>query len=224
MTPQGIIALQVHATKEPVPKQIRWRNIRISERSTQQANDASLTAAWDALEQWTYAAPRQALNLIAEAVRTAEGTARTGLQSRLIQVLAGDAATVDAKRFVCRMLGVLGGDESIRALAAALPNADLSHAARQALEPLPSAEVDAALAAALAAALPATERAGIILSIGHRAQPASVATLAPHLASTDTSLRQAAIQALGSIGTAEAEDVLRRFDAAPEDEIGRAHV
>ena len=45
-----------------------------------------------------------------------------------------------AKDYVCRKLTVIGTAESVPALAALLPNADLSHMARYALERIPAAE------------------------------------------------------------------------------------
>ena len=64
-----------------------------------------------------------------------------------------------AKDFVCRKLAIIGTAESVPALAALLPDKDLSHMARYALERIPAPEAAKALREALAKTSGARRRA-----------------------------------------------------------------
>ena len=63
--------------------------------------------------------------------------ARKELESQLLAVLQGNAPR-DAKDFVCRQLRTIGTAASVPALEQLLPDAELSHMARYALERIPS--------------------------------------------------------------------------------------
>ncbi len=88
---------------------------------------------------------------IDEAVVTTYGNAggRKDLEAKLAAVLTTGASR-DAKDFVCRKLMVIGTAQSTPTLAGLLPDKDLSHMARYALERIPAAEAGQALRDALA--------------------------------------------------------------------------
>jgi uncharacterized protein len=114
-----------------------------------------------------------------------------------LAALLGSGATLEAKKFACEQLALVGTDTEVPALEKLLKNPELALAARSAIERIPGEASLAALRNALASADGAM-RQGIALALGARhdnkAVPA-LATLAP-----DT----AAIDALGLIGTQEA--------------------
>ena len=102
------------------------------------------------------------------------------------------------------------------ALAGLLPDKDLSHMARYALERIPAPEA----AQALRDALPKVSGAlkiGVIGSLGARRDAASVPALAALLGDADKAVACAAACALGDIGTPEAAKALGEFaKKAPE--------
>ena len=97
--------------------------------------------------------------------------ART-LETRLAAVLKTGASR-DAKDYVCRKLMVIGTAESVPALAALLPDKDLSHMARYALERIPAPEAAQAMRDALPK-LSGALKVGVIGSLGVRRDAASV--------------------------------------------------
>lgn len=127
-------------------------------------------------------------------------------------VLKSDAPRA-AKDFVCRKLMVIGTAQSVPALAALLPDNDLSHMARYALERIPAAEA----AQALRDALPKLEgklQIGVIGSLGVRRDEASIPALAGLLGAADAAVAVAAAAALGDIGTSEAAKAMADSAAA----------
>jgi HEAT repeat protein len=113
----------------------------------------------------------------------------------------------DAKDFVCRKLMVVGTAASVPTLAELLPDKDLSHMARYALEPNPAPEA----AQAIRDALPKVSGAikvGMISSLGARKDAASVPALAALLTDSDVAVARAAAFALGEIRTPDAAKAL----------------
>jgi|GEM_PF-662014 len=210
MTPRGVIALQVHATNDAVPKQIRWRNLRLQELA------AAPPAAdpWKALRAWRYAESRTALTAIESEVLAATGAAWDPLEARLLEVLADAQATPDARRFVGGLLGRKGSAGAVSGLAQCLGDKDVGEAALLALARMPHAEADAALAAALERDLPPLQRAALATVCGERHLVASLPALADALASPEPALRRASALAVGRIGGAAAEDLLRTLPDA----------
>ena len=78
---------------------------------------------------------RKLLGPIEDAVPATHGdaAARKELETRLAAMLSTGASRA-AKDFVCRKLTIIGTAESVPALAALLPDKDLSHMARHVLE------------------------------------------------------------------------------------------
>jgi HEAT repeat protein len=95
---------------------------------------------------------------------------------KLVAVLQDPGASVYAKAKACQRLAVIGDKTAVPALAALLPDAQLSHYARTALEPMPDREADEALRAALSK-VQGNLLVGVIASIGNRRDTKAAAAL-----------------------------------------------
>jgi HEAT repeat protein len=127
-------------------------------------------------------------------------------EDELIAVLQGEGDFA-AKQAACRGLKRIGSEKSIPALAALLPNAELSSLARFALESMESPAVDQALREALAGTT-GLQRIGVVTSLGVRGDKGAVDAIAALLQDAG---------ALGRIGTVEAATTLAEFlPKAPE--------
>jgi HEAT repeat protein len=178
---------------------------------------AAVDKAFEALKTYDWGTERDILNPIDNAVVATHGdaAARKELETRLAAVL-GTGASRAAKDYVCRTLKTIGTAESAPALAALLPDNDLSHMARYALERIPAPEAAAAMRDALPK-LTGALKVGVVGSLGVRRDAASVPALAALLGDTDQAIASAAAHALGTIGTPEAANTLsQRAKTAPE--------
>jgi len=136
-------------------------------------------------------------------------------EAGLIDVLESDAGWLE-KQAACRRLRQIGTVKCIAALAALLPDEELSHMARYALEPMPYRQAGQALCDALGKT-EGTPKVGVIISIGARREPEAVALLVPLLEDTNVPIARAAAGALGRIATPEAAEALFDFrSAVPE--------
>ncbi|MBE0535628.1 MAG: hypothetical protein IH624_08155 [Phycisphaerae bacterium] len=126
---------------------------------------------------------------------------------RLIGVLKSDA-TYEAKVTACRQLSFIGSERAVAPLAALLGDEKLSHMARYGLEPMPYGAVDDAFLAALGQ-VKGKPLVGVITSIGVRGDVRAIAPLGKLLTATDADIVEAAARSLGSIGTADAGNVLQ---------------
>lgn len=148
------------------------------------------------------------LSGIEKAIPATHGNAaaRKDLETRLAAVL-GTGASRAAKDYVCRKLKIIGTAASVPALAAILPDKELSHVARIALEWIPGPEAGKALRDALGTTSGA-QKVGVIGSLGARRDTECVAALAALVADTDPAIAAAAATALGDIGTPESAQAL----------------
>jgi len=177
----------------------------------------AVDAAFEALKSYDWGADRNLLNPIDEAIIATYGDAagREELETRLLAAL-GSGISRSAKDFVLRKLRTVGTAESVPALAALLPDKDLSHMARYALERIETPEAAAAMRDALGK-LNGALKVGVIGSLGVRADAASASALAVLLGDADAAVARAAAHALGLIGTPQAGKALAAFSArAPE--------
>jgi HEAT repeat protein len=173
-----------------------------------QVDPAKVDAAFETLKTYDWGADRNTLNPIDQAVVASQGdaAARQELEQRLLDLLAGGVSR-SAQDFILRTLKTMGTARSVPPLAALLPNADLSHMARYALERIPADEA----AAALRDALPKVQgelKVGVIGSLGVRRDAASAKALAGLLGNADRSVAKTAAHALGLIGSSEAGKAL----------------
>jgi len=132
--------------------------------------------------------------------------ARAELESALSQLLA-PASTFEAKRFACQQLAVVGSDASVPALAKLLEVNETIGIACLAFGNRPSAKADKALREALPAARD-TGRRQIISTLGNRRDAKAVKPLTKLARDADAAMAEAAIRALGKIGTESAAKVV----------------
>ncbi len=130
------------------------------------------------------------------------------IETGLIDVIQDPQATFAGKQEAARFLWMIGTARSVPALAKLLPDEKLSNVARYALERNSDPTAAAALRAALKT-LTGVQRIGVINSLGDRADPLAVQVLKPFVVSSDQALAEAAITAIGKIGTPSAIAVLK---------------
>ena len=172
-----------------------------------------LDQAFEALKTYDWGADPNVLKPIDDAIVASHGNAdaRRQLETRLAAVLTTESSR-DAKDFVCRKLMTIGTAASVATLAKLLPQAELSHMARYALERLGVPEASQALRDALASLSPELQ-VGVIGSLGVCRDEASVPALAGLLSAADAAVARAAALALGDIRTLDAAHALAKIDA-----------
>ena len=162
---------------------------------------------YQALAKWEFGQSRQPLAKIDEQIRKTAPADYKTIEAKLLPVLKSAETSKDAKRSICRWLAVVGSADCIPAVAALLSDADLSHPARMALEPMASPVA----AAALRDALPNVKGkllVGVLASIGARRDAEAVNALRGLAGASDPAVASTAIDALGEIGTQEAVQTL----------------
>jgi len=137
----------------------------------------------------------------------------TQAAEKSVAVLQSPASTVKEKTDACRQLAVIGGPSALPALVALLPDEQLNHMARYALETIPDPAVDDALRGALDK-LSGRPLVGVIDSLGVRRDRKAIPALSQRLRAPDADVAQAAARALGAIGT---PDAAQAIDAALAD-------
>ncbi len=120
-------------------------------------------------------------------------------EAQSLAVLKSNASRKE-KADACMNLARVATKESVPVLAGLLPDPELSHMARYALEPLPDPSVDAALRDA-AGKLNGNLLAGVIGSVGVRRSPQGDKLLAGFLNNPDPVVAEAAARALGRFTT-----------------------
>ncbi len=176
-------------------------------------DQAAIDKAFEALKTFDWGVNHQKflelLGPIEDAVPATHGNAaaRKELEIRLAAVLPTQASRA-AKDYVGRKLAIIGTAESVPALATLLPDKDLSHTARYALERIPAPEAAKALRDALATTSGA-EKVGVIGSLGARHDTECISDLAALVGDSNAQIALAAATALGDIGTIESAKALR---------------
>lgn len=165
-----------------------------------------LDQAIEALATYDWGADPKILSPIDDAIVAthSDAAARLALENRLAAVLKTSASR-DAKDLVCRKLMMIGTAASVPALAELLPDKELSHMARYALERISAPE--AAQALRDACRLGPELLVGVIASLGVRRDAESVPALGGLLAG-DAAVARAAACALGDIRTPDAAQAL----------------
>lgn len=136
-------------------------------------------------------------------------SARLGEIEAKIDVLLEDpSASFAGKQEACRMLWEIGTARSVPILAKMLADDNMADMARYALERNADPAAGKALRAALTTATGRT-LVGVINSIGDRSDPAAVGPLKKLAGDTDPLVSEAAVVALGKIGTDSAVAALR---------------
>ena len=127
-------------------------------------------------------------------------------EGKLIAVLKSNAPPQD-KAVPCKLLAIYGSKAAVPALAALLPDKELSSWARIALEAIPDPAADDALRAAMPK-VQGRLLIGVINSLGVRRDAKAVEPLKAKLGDADAEVASAAAAALGRIGGAPAEQAL----------------
>ncbi len=130
-------------------------------------------------------------------------------QGKLIEILKNREAPLFDKAKACQRLAVVGTREAVPALAALLPDPQLSHYARYGLQPIPDPSVDDALRSAMEK-LKGGLKVGVINSIGWRRDAQATSALAKLLDDKDSAVAAATAAALGRIGGLEAANTLQQ--------------
>ena len=131
------------------------------------------------------------------------------IEARLIAALNDESATFAGKQEICKFLWFMGTSRSVPALAKLLAgDQKAADAARYALERIPGPEAGAALRAAMLRAS-GLRRIGIVNSLGARRDRRAAPALAALLKANDKPMRDAAVSALGRIGTEQALSALK---------------
>lgn len=149
---------------------------------------------------------------VASPLRAADVPAAADEEAELIAVLQSDAPPQD-KAIPCKRLAVVGSAKAVPALAALLPNDELSSWALIALEAIPDPAADAALREA-AGKLEGRPLVGVINAIGVRRDAQAVEGLAKLLTDADAEVASAAAVALGRVGDDAAAKALQPLLAA----------
>lgn len=131
---------------------------------------------------------------------------RSEIEAAMVKLLA-PSATFEARRFACQMLAVVGTDPSLPALAELLRDDETVGIACLALSNRRSEKVNETLRNALSSARGRT-RLQIIGALGNHQDAKSVEALAKLACDTDAAVADAAVLALGKIGTAPAHEAV----------------
>ncbi len=171
----------------------------------------AIDKALETLKTYDWGADRNTLNPIDEAIIATHGdaAARKSLEKGLVNALAGGISR-SAQDYVCRKLRVVGTDQSIKALAALLPDEKTSHIARYALGRIPDEKATATMRDALPK-VSSKLKPGIIGSLGVRRDKKSINAISKLLGDSDIQVAQAAAYSLGLIGTSAAAKELSNF-------------
>ena len=185
---------------------------------------ASESAPLDALmhyESGADATPlRQYEQLVAQSVNDA--ALRASVEADLLRVLAGDS-TFEAKRFACLNLAVIGTEASVPALAALLKQDETVGIACAALAQNPSPKATAELRKALGSTT-GRSQAQVAHALGVRKDTKAVAQLNKLTSGSYLDAAEAAIVALGKIGTPGAQKTLAALRQECPEALSRAVV
>lgn len=162
---------------------------------------------WQGMLSYEYGKSRIDLGKIDAQIRTASPEQYKAIESKLIGVLQNPKASLEARRFACRWLQIVGTAQCVPVVAPLIADEKISHMARVALESIPDPSAGAALRAALGQ-VKGQQLAGVIGSVAARRDAQAVSLLAPLAAEADAVVAGAAITALGQIGTPEAAQAL----------------
>jgi len=189
-----------------------------AEQSTRPGKTPGVETALDAVSGYSFGDSREPVRTLMKLAHESAGDEdlRSELAGRMADMLDGPATT-DAKKVLCDALGVAGTAEQVPALAKLLDHQDLSFHARAALARMPGDEVDSALRDTLENASGGAA-AGLISTLGRRGDARAVELISRHLHSDDTAVAQAAIRALGRIGSQAALAELREAARARDDD------
>lgn len=183
--------------------------------SAQNATD--LDNAFAYLRTYEFGQNRASLAVIADAALASskDPSLRASLVARMSEMLQ-QRCTVEAKRFLCRNLAVIGTGDAVPALIPLLQDENVADHALRALQEIPGAQADAALLDALKQGSSA-QKVAVINALARRGAANSVSDLIALMGDGDTAVAQAAVTALGQLGGEQACAAIlsARANAAP---------
>ena len=152
------------------------------------------------LARYDWGGERASLYGIEIAIQEARGDAArlAEIELGLIAVIQS-GAPLPAKEYACRQLALIGTAQCVPALAAMLPDADLSDRALFALQAIPDPAASAALLEALNTATSAV-RIGIVNALGERRDKEAMPALSALASDPDPMMQGAVTSALREIG------------------------
>lgn len=166
--------------------------------------------------KFEFAKGREALSAIEAEIRGTAPERYKDIEAKLLEALKAPDATVDGKRFLLRCLGIVGSAKCVPDISAYLGHEQLAHGARMALEALPCKEAGAALRKALGS-VKGKQLAGVVNSLGVKGDAEAVPEIGKLAGAADPVVAEAAVGALGDIGTPDAARILEEAAAkAPE--------
>jgi HEAT repeat protein len=173
-------------------------------------DSSSLKAALEQHRQYEFGQSRRGLVEIEQQIASVyqQPEELSKAEAVLLEVLQSDCSFA-LKDFICRRLSIIGTARSVPVLAGLLKEPKTAALAEYALVRIPSEEVDRVLAEHLASAEPSIQ-IGLLSTLGLRKSKQSVSAIAPLMTASDLSVAEAAVGALGQIGTAEAAQALEQ--------------
>jgi hypothetical protein len=158
---------------------------------------------WNECAKLEYGGDRSFAWSVREQVIDSPTEERGQIEARLLKSLAQPGCTEAGRAFLCQMLAMVGSAKSVPVLAPLLRDPKSTESARYALQPIPGAEVSAALREALGAASGAA-KAGLIGSIAMRKDTAArpALTALKDNAAEPAIVREAATRALEHLASA----------------------
>ncbi|MCY3021716.1 MAG: HEAT repeat domain-containing protein [Planctomycetota bacterium] len=142
------------------------------------------------------------------------------IEAKLLDALKAPDAAVDGKRYLLRYLTIVGSETCVPAVARFLADEQLSHPARMALEALPCKAAAEALRQGLEKAK-GKQLAGVVASLGVRRDAEATSALAKLTSDADPAVAEAAVCALGEVGTPEAAKALEEAAAKVPEALKR---
>lgn len=167
--------------------------------------------AYQALVKREFGTAVNELAALEKQIETAKPEEHPAIETRLVAVLDNPEATMPGKQFACQTLRLVGSRKCVPSVAKLLTDETLSHSAREVLLGLNDPSADQALNDALGKTQ-GKVRIGIINTIGDRgangSEAGSLATLTGLLKTGDEATIDAALTAIGKIGSLKAADAL----------------
>lgn len=181
-----------------------------------------LTEALNALATYDYGSSRAALLPIDQAANAVFGkpAEQARFEEQLLAVLP-QARSTPARQYVCSILARIGTKKSLTALTGMLDDTAVSTSARAALEAIPSEDASKVLRKGLSNAKGAN-KAGIINSLGARRDASAVGALVDLAEDPDLGVADAAVAALGEIGTKKSGQALMKVAQAASKPVVRS--
>lgn len=171
---------------------------------------------------YTFGQSREPLSFIEREVIAflADQTQRAELAQQFGDYLDSEA-TPDSKNFICKQMAILNQDTAIESILKLLGQSDTADQALFALERIDHPSVVHGLREALKT-ISGKALLGILLVLGRKKDTVSVPAISKYADHTSLDYSEAAIRALGMIGSAASYETLKKVDYSRSPQIHRA--